>query len=98
MSNFSSSHLYLRWEPSGQNTVLNHYKVIIDSHQQQTFGSVPEIYWEKRMTPGTIYNVTIIAVSYGDISSGPWYGSADSEPYTDWIEIETSNCLIQSGM
>lgn len=96
MSNFSSSHLYLSWEPSGQNTFLNHYRVLIDGHQQQTFGSVPEIYWTERLTPGTIYTVTIIAISYGDIY---WHGHAESEPYSHWIEIEKSNyCLTLSGM
>ena len=93
MSNFSSNQLYLRWEPSGQNTFLNHYTVVINGHQQQTFGSVPEIYWTKRLTPGTFYTVTIIAISYGDIFSDSWFGTAKSEPYTDWIETEKGICL-----
>lgn len=33
--------------------------------------------------------MSIIAVSYGDESSGPWGGYwAESEPYRDWIEID----------
>lgn len=89
MSNFSANHLFLKWNPPGGNTTLNHYRVMINGHQQQTFGSVPEIYWNKKLTPGTMYNVTMVAVSYGDLLSGPWYGSAESMPFVDWIETDT---------
>ena len=89
MSNFSSTNLRLKWKPSGQNTFLNHYRVEIEGHQQQTFGNVSQIYWTKKLSPGAVYNVSIIAVSYGDESGGPWSGNvAESEPYRDWIEID----------
>lgn len=94
MSNFSANHLFLKWNPPGGNTTLNHYRVVINGHQQQTFGSVPEIYWNKKLTPGIIYNVTIVAVSYGDLISGPWYGSAESKPFVDWIETDTGKSLF----
>lgn len=94
MSNFSANHLFLKWNPPGGNTTLNHYRVVINGHQQQTFGSVPEIYWNKKLTPGIIYNVTIVAVSYGDLFSGPWYGSAESKPVVDWIETDTGKSLF----
>ncbi|XP_055997755.1 uncharacterized protein LOC125645868 isoform X2 [Ostrea edulis] len=90
-SNFSGDHLYLKWENSGQNTFLNHYKVIINGYQQTTFGRFPEIYWKRGLIPGSIYNVTITAVSYGDDTSGPWSGTAESDPYLDWIEIEQAD-------
>nr|XP_022300335.1 uncharacterized protein LOC111108627 [Crassostrea virginica] len=89
ISNFSSTNLRLKWEPSGQNTFLNHYRVEIEGHQQQTFGNVSQIYWTKKLSPGAVYNVSIIAVSYGYESTGPWSGYlAESEPYRDWIEID----------
>ena len=89
ISNFSSTNLRLKWEPSGQNTFLNHYRVEIEGHQQQTFGNVSQIYWTKKLSPGAVYNVSIIAVSYGDEAGGPWSGYlVESEPYRDWIEID----------
>lgn len=97
MSNFSANHLFLKWNPPGGNTTLNHYRVVINGHQQQTFGIVPEIYWNKQLTPGTIYNVTIIAVSYGDLYSFPWYRSAESKPFVDWIETETGTYMYISN-
>lgn len=104
MCNFSANHLFLKWNPPGGNTTLNHYRVVINGYQQQTFGSIPEIYWNKKLTPGTMYKVTIVAVSYGDLFSGPWYGSAESKPFVDWIETETgtymyiSNKLMEENM
>uniref|UniRef100_A0A8W8N5D1 Fibrillin-1 n=1 Tax=Magallana gigas TaxID=29159 RepID=A0A8W8N5D1_MAGGI len=86
---FSPNQLMLRWERSGHNTFLNHYRVEIDGHQQQTFGSIPKIYWTKQLTPGARYNVTITAVSYGYLSSDFWYGIKESKPYVDWIETDT---------
>lgn len=94
MSNFSANHLFLKWNPPSGNTTLNHYRVVINGHQQQTFGSVPEIYWNKKLTPGTIYNVTIVAVSYGDLLSGPWNGLAESKPFVDWIETDTGKSFF----
>uniref|UniRef100_A0A8W8NAK6 Uncharacterized protein n=1 Tax=Magallana gigas TaxID=29159 RepID=A0A8W8NAK6_MAGGI len=91
MSNFSANHLFLKWNPPDGNTTLNHYRVVINGDQQQTFGSVSEIYWNKKLTPGTIYNVTIVAVSYGDLLSGLWNGLAESESFVDWIETDTGN-------
>lgn len=83
----------LRWERSGQNTFLNHYRVEIDGHQQQTLGSIPKIYWTKQLTPGARYNVTITAVSYGDLSERPIYRTKESEPFEDWIETNTGMCI-----
>ncbi|XP_062609553.1 uncharacterized protein LOC134271352 [Saccostrea cucullata] len=77
-----------RWDSSGENTLVNHYNVTINGHQQQTLGNLPEIYWDKKLNPGSTYNVTIFAVSYGAISSGPWNGRRKSEPFMDWIEID----------
>uniref|UniRef100_A0A8W8N7V2 Fibrillin-1 n=1 Tax=Magallana gigas TaxID=29159 RepID=A0A8W8N7V2_MAGGI len=88
---FSPNQLMLRWERSGQNTFLNHYRVEIDGHQQQTFGSIPKIYWTKQLTPGTRYNITITAVSYGSLSRWLWYGTKESEPFEDWIETDTGD-------
>ncbi|XP_062579994.1 protein eyes shut homolog, partial [Saccostrea cucullata] len=88
LSNFSASHLYLRWERSGGNTVVSHYIVIINGHQEQTFGNFPEIYWDRKLNPGSTYNVTIYAVSHGTVFGYPWYGSRNSEPVVDWIEID----------
>lgn len=79
----------LRWERSGHNTFLNHYRVEIDGHQQQTFGSIPKIYWTKQLMPGTRYNVTITAVSHGDLSRGPWYETKESKPVEDLIKTDT---------
>lgn len=90
LSNFSANHLFLKWNSPDGNTTLNHYKVVIDGYQQQTFGNITEIYWNKKLTPGTLYNVTITTVSYGDAFSGPLYGRAESKPYIDWIEIDAS--------
>ncbi|XP_061182283.1 mucin-like protein [Saccostrea echinata] len=91
MSNFSANNVYLRWAEAGQNTFLNHYVVTINGYQQQTFGSFPEIYWTRSLTPGSMYNVTIIAVSYGYSSSGPWHGTKRSEAYIDWIETDQAH-------
>ncbi|XP_052690973.1 LOW QUALITY PROTEIN: uncharacterized protein LOC128168852 [Crassostrea angulata] len=88
---FSPNQLMLRWKRSGHNTFLNHYRVEIDGHQQQTFGSIPKIYWTRQLTPGTKYNVTITAVSYGDLSHGTSYGTKESEPFEDWIETDTGD-------
>ncbi|XP_065942276.1 uncharacterized protein [Magallana gigas] len=88
---FSPNQLMLRWKRSGHNTFLNHYRVEIDGHQQQTFGSIPKIYWTKQLTPGTRYNVTITAVSYGDLSQGTSYETKESEPFEDWIETDTGD-------
>ncbi|XP_065942258.1 uncharacterized protein [Magallana gigas] len=91
-STFSPNQLMLRWERSGQNTFLNHYRVEIDGHQQKTFGSIPKIYWTKHLTPGARYNVTITAVSYGHLSSRDFrYGIKESKPYVDWIETDTGD-------
>ncbi|XP_065942268.1 uncharacterized protein [Magallana gigas] len=90
-STFSPNQLMLRWDRSGQNTFLNHYRVEIDGHQQQTFGSIPKIFWTKQLTPGTRYNVTITAVSHGDIYHGPWSGTKESETVEDWIETDTGD-------
>lgn len=84
----------LRWERSGHNTFLNHYRVEIDGHQQQTFGSIPKIYWTKQLTPGARYNVTITAVSYGHLSRDFWYGIKESKPYVDWIETDTGMRIL----
>lgn len=89
LSNFSANHLFLKWNPPNGNTTLKNYRVIIDGYQQQTIGSTPEIHWNKRLTPGTIYNVTITTISQYDV----WwlrFGSAESKPYIDWIEIDAS--------
>lgn len=88
-STFSPNQLMLRWERSGQNTFLNHYRVEIDGHQQQTYGSIPKIYWTRQLTPGARYNVTITAVSYGYLVSYPYNGIKESEPVEDWIEVDT---------
>lgn len=95
LSNFSANYLFLKWNPPSGNTTLNHYRVVINGYQQQTFGSVPEIHWNKQLTPGTIYNVTIYTASYGDLLSGPWHGIAESKPYVDWIETETSMYIMK---
>lgn len=91
LSNFSANHLFLKWNPPDGKTTLNNYKVIIDGYQQQTLGSTPEIYWNKTLTPGTIYNVTITTISRGGIDLW-WYSNetAESKPYTDLIEIDES--------
>lgn len=83
--------MFLKWNPPDGNTTLNNYKVVIDGYQQQTLGSTPEIYWNKTLTPGTIYNVTITTISRGGIYQW-WhpYESAESKPYTDLIEIDAS--------
>ncbi|XP_052691021.1 uncharacterized protein LOC128168863 isoform X6 [Crassostrea angulata] len=90
-STFSPNQLMLRWERSGHDTFLNYYRVEIDGHQQHTFGSIPKIYWTRQLTPGTRYNVTITAVSHGDIYIGPWSGTKESEPFEDWIETDTGD-------
>ncbi|XP_062605771.1 uncharacterized protein LOC134267581 isoform X2 [Saccostrea cucullata] len=87
-SNFSSQHLYLKWEKPADNTFLSHYLVVINGHEQQTLGNYPEVYWRKGLVPGAMYNVTITAVSHGDIMGGPWLGTAKSKPYIDWIEVD----------
>ncbi|XP_061188876.1 mucin-like protein [Saccostrea echinata] len=87
-SNFSSQQLYLKWEEPAGNTFLNHYLVTINGHQQQTLGNYPEVYWRKGLVPGAMYNVSITAVSHGDIMGGPWLGTAKSKPYVDWIEVD----------
>ncbi|XP_062605769.1 uncharacterized protein LOC134267580 [Saccostrea cucullata] len=87
-SNFSSQHLYLKWEKPAGNTFLSHYLVNINGHEQQTLGNYPEIYWRKGLVPGAMYNVTITGVSHGDIMGGPWLGTAKSKPYIDWIEVD----------
>lgn len=97
MSNFSSNHLYLRWETSGQNTLLAYYRVIINGHQQQTLSNIPEIHWTKQLLPGRIYNVSIIAVCYSYDIDGA-FGYTESEPYTDWIEIVKGIFFIQNGV
>lgn len=84
----------LRWERSGHNTFLNHYRVEIDGHQQQTFGSIPKIYWTRQLTPGTRYYVTITAVSHGDLSLGPSYRTKESKPFEDWIETDTGMRIL----
>ncbi|XP_062609554.1 uncharacterized protein LOC134271353 [Saccostrea cucullata] len=91
LSNFSANNLYLTWQRPAQNTILNHYKVIINGHQEQTYGSFPQIYWPKKLNPGSIYNVTITAVSYGSIASGIWAGQKESEAFLDWIETDESD-------
>ncbi|XP_062609556.1 uncharacterized protein LOC134271356 [Saccostrea cucullata] len=87
-SNFSSQHLYLKWKKPADNTFLSHYLVVINGHEQQTLGNYPEVYWRKGLVPGAMYNVTITAVSHGDIMGGPWLGTAKSKPYIDWIEVD----------
>lgn len=87
--------MFLKWNPPGGNTTLNRYKVVIDGHQQQTFGNIPEIHWNKKLTPGTSYNVTLTTVSYGGIFSGPSNGIAESKPHMEKITIDKSKLSIQ---
>lgn len=58
------------------------------------FGSVLEIYWNKKFILGIIYNVIIVVVSNGDLFSGFWYGLVESEFFVDWIEIDIGKSLF----
>lgn len=58
------------------------------------FGSVLEIYWNKKLIFGIIYNVMIVVVSYGDLLSGFWNGLVESEFFVDWIEIDIGKSLF----
>lgn len=58
------------------------------------FGSVLEIYWNKKLIFGIIYNVIIVVVSYGDLLSGFWNGLVESEFFVDWIEIDIGKSLF----
>lgn len=58
------------------------------------FGSVLEIYWNKKLIFGIIYNVIIVVVSYGDLISGFWYGLVESKFFVDWIEIDIGKSLF----
>lgn len=94
LSNFSATHLFLKWNPPDGNSTLNYYKIVVDGHQQQTFGNIPEIHWNKKLTPGTSYNVTITTVSYGGVFSGPLNGIAESNPHIETITIDKSKLSI----
>lgn len=94
LSNFSATHLFLKWNPPDGNSTLNYYKIVVDGHQQRTFGNIPEIHWNKKLTPGTSYNVTITTVSYGGIFSGPLIGIAESNPHIETITIDKSKLSI----
>lgn len=43
LSNFSATHLFLKWNPPDGNLTLNYYKIVVDGHQQQTFGNIPDL-------------------------------------------------------
>lgn len=58
------------------------------------FGSVLEIYWNKKLIFGIIYNVIFVVVSYGDLISGFWYGLVESKVFVDWIEIDIGKSLF----
>lgn len=58
------------------------------------FGSVLEIYWNKKLIFGIIYNVIIVVVSYGDLLSGFWNELVESKFFVDWIEIDIGKSLF----
>lgn len=94
VSNFFVIYLFLKWNLLDGNLILNYYKIVVDGYQQQIFGNILEIYWNKKLMFGIFYNVIIIIVSYGGIFSGLLNGIVESNFYIEMIIIDKSKLSI----
>lgn len=83
ISIFSADGLHLEWEKT--DGFVNRYRVKIDDNEQETLDSKPHIDWNKLLLPGTLYNVTITAISYGFTTNYQTYGKRESAPASYWI-------------